>query len=259
MKKLWQPLTLAMAMYSRIPMPPVDWKESAMNYVFCFFPCVGLICGGGLVLTLFVCKVIHLSSVLRAVLCVLVPIAITGGIHLDGFCDTCDALGSHKDKGSKLEILKDSHIGAFALIGCVCYLLLFTALWYEASLSRRTVIILCLVPVLSRSLSGLCAVTMKNARGSGLLAIFTDSSVKRSTCVVLVIWLMGTVAAMFLADWKCGGGALIASGLTLLYYRRLAKREFGGITGDLEGWFLQLCELWALGGVVLIQKLEAIL
>ncbi len=259
MKKLWQSFTLAMSMYSRIPMPQVDWSQSAMNYVFCFFPCVGVACGVGIALTLLTCKVIQLSSILTAVLCLLVPLGITGGIHLDGFCDTCDALGSHQDRQAKLDILKDSHIGAFALMGCICYLLLYTTLWYEVSVSLRTGIILCLIPVLSRSLSGLCAVTMKNARGSGLLAVFTDSSVKRSTCAVLVLWLVAVTMAMLLVDWRCGGGVLLAGGLTLLYYRRMSHREFGGITGDLEGWFLQVCELCGLAGVVLVQKLEAVL
>ena len=255
MKKLWHSFTLAMAMYSRIPMPRVEWTESAMNYVFCFFPCVGVACGGALALVLFVCKAIELSGLLTAVLCVLAPLAITGGIHLDGFCDTCDALGSHKDREKKLEILKDSHIGAFALIGCTCYLLLFTALWQEVTVTLRSGVVLCLIPVLSRTLSGLCAVTMKNARGSGLLASFTDASQKRGTRVVLALWLVAVSAAMLLVDWKCGIGALAASGLTLLYYRRMSRREFGGITGDLEGWFLQLCELCALAGVILMQKL----
>ncbi len=259
MKKLWQSFLLAMTMYSRLPMPSAEWTESAMNYVFCFFPCVGLACGGALALLLFLCKVFHLSSFLSAVLCALIPLAVTGGIHLDGFCDTCDALGSHRDQRAKLEILKDSHIGAFALIGCVCYLLLLTALWREVSLSLRTAIILCLIPVLSRTLSGLCAVTMKNARGSGLLAAFTAASALRGTRAALALWLTAAAAAMLLADWRCGGGALAAAGLMLLFYRCVSKREFGGITGDLEGWFLELCELWALAGVVLIQKLEVAL
>jgi adenosylcobinamide-GDP ribazoletransferase len=196
---------------------------------------------------------------LTAVLCVLVPIAITGGIHLDGFCDTCDALGSHQPREEKLQILKDSHVGAFALMGVACYLLLFVALWAEVSVhDGSAVAVLALIPVLSRTLSGLCAVTQQNARGSGLLATFTQAAALTRTRVVLVCWLIATAAGMVLSNWQAGLGAFIASGLMLAWYLRMAKREFGGITGDLEGWFLQLCELCAVAGVMLAQKLVAL-
>ena len=51
-----------------------------------------------------------------------------------------------------------------------------------------------------------------------------------------------------------GGAALLA----LWYYEKTAKREFGGTTGDLAGWFLQLCELACLVGLVLAQRLEGV-
>jgi adenosylcobinamide-GDP ribazoletransferase len=258
-KKLWHSFALAMSMYARIPMPMVEWAADSMSYLFCFFPCVGVVCGGGLALVLLLCKALALSRFFSAALCVLLPLAITGGIHLDGFCDTCDALGSHRSREEKLEILKDSHIGAFALIGCACYLLLLTAVWQEVSLSLPTGIILCLIPVLSRTLSGLCAVTMKNARGSGLLATFTDASACRAVRITLAIWLIGVSVGMLAANLAQGLGCLFGGALMLLYYRRMAHREFGGITGDLEGWFLQLCELCCLFGVVLVQKLEVLL
>ena len=49
---------------------------------------------------------------------------VTGGIHLDGFMDTTDARSSYGDREKKLAILKDSHVGAFAVIGCSFYLIL---------------------------------------------------------------------------------------------------------------------------------------
>jgi len=55
---------------------------------------------------------------------------------------------------------------------------------------------------------------------------------------------------------------LLAAGagyLSFIYYVRTAKREFGGTTGDLSGWFLQLCELSSLAGLVLAQRLEVLL
>lgn len=52
------------------------------------------------------------------------PGSVTGGIHLDGLLDTADALSSYKTKEEKLEILKDSHAGAFAIIIGICWFVL---------------------------------------------------------------------------------------------------------------------------------------
>ena len=50
-------------------------------------------------------------------------------------------------------------------------------------------------------------------------------------------------------------GALVVAGITILmffYYRFMSYRTFGGITGDLAGYFLQMCELWMLIGTVVL-------
>ena len=56
---------------------------------------------------------------------------------MDGLCDTADALASHQTREKKLEILKDSHTGAFAVIGCCAYLLLTFALWTQPEGAQR--------------------------------------------------------------------------------------------------------------------------
>ena len=71
------------------------------------------------------------SGVLFAAAAACLPLLITGGIHMDGFMDTVDALASHQSRERKLEILKDSACGAFAVLYCGVYLLLSFALYYE--------------------------------------------------------------------------------------------------------------------------------
>lgn len=244
---LWKSFLLATSMYSKLPTPKTEWSDRAMAYVFCFFPWIGLVIGGLELCWFLLADWLDVGRFLFAVVAVLLPIAVTGGIHLDGFCDTCDALGSHQSRERKLEILKDSHTGAFALLGICTYLLLFTALWSEVV----PVTALVVIPVLSRTLSGLCAVTMKNARGSGLLASFSQASDLRWNRIVLVLWLLAVSAFLMLQN---GVPVLIGAALSLLYYIRMSKKEFGGITGDLAGWFVQVCELVCLACVVLAQK-----
>ncbi len=247
MKNLWRSFILATSMYSKLPTPRTEWSDRAMAHVFCFFPWIGLVVGGAELIWFWFSAQLGFHALLFAAVAVLIPVAITGGIHLDGFCDTCDALGSHQSRERKLEILKDSHTGAFALLGLGCYLLLFTALWSEV----EACLALALIPVLSRTLSGLCAVTMKNARGSGLLASFSQASDLRCNRIVLVLWLLAVSAGLLL--WG-GWPILVGAALALGAYIRMSRKEFGGITGDLSGWFVQICELVCLACMVLVQK-----
>ena len=247
-------------MYSRIPMPRVNWDNRAMRYVFCFFPAIGLVIGACQLLWFALASRLELmNGLLFVAVCVLIPVCLTGGIHLDGFCDTCDALGSHQSRERKLEILKDSHIGAFALIGCCIWFLFDTALWGEAEVASDSAYVFALIPVLSRSLSGLCSVTMKNARGTGLLAEFTNASHCRAVRAALVFWLLLSAAGMLYFGSRLGLAALLGAGIALAYFIWMSRRVFGGITGDLAGWFLQMCELFSLAAVVLLQKVSVIL
>lgn len=251
-------LIIAFAMYSKVPMPRVDWEKKALAWALCFFPLVGAVIGAVLYGWIVLAQYLGFGPLFFAAFALLIPIALNGGIHLDGFCDTCDALSSHQTRERKLEILKDSHTGAFAIICCGLYLLVFFACWCEAAAVGRAALVLALGPVLSRSLSGLFAVTLPNARGTGLLATFTDTMDTAKARGVMVIWVVACAAALLWLDLWTGGAALLGAGLTCLYYRVMSARQFGGVTGDLAGFFLQICELAMVLAVVLAQKIEVL-
>lgn len=119
-----QSLIIAFAMYSKLPMPRVDWNEKNMRYAFCWFPFVGLVIGLVEWGTFYLLELCRAGGVLKGAVLTVLPLLITGGIHLDGFMDTTDARSSYGDREKKLAILKDSHVGAFAVIGCGMYLLM---------------------------------------------------------------------------------------------------------------------------------------
>ena len=103
-----QTIAVAFAMFSAVPVPQFDWNEKNMRYSLCAFPLVGVLCG----VLWCVCASLPLPAMVRAAGFCLIPIWVTGGIHLDGYADTCDALSSYGDREKKLEILKDPHCGA---------------------------------------------------------------------------------------------------------------------------------------------------
>ena len=253
---MFRSLCIAVAMYSKLPAPRVEWDKKSLSWAMCFFPVVGVVIALLLGIWLGLCEMLDFGPFLRAAVSLLLPIAVSGAIHLDGFCDTSDALGSHQSREKKLEILKDSHTGAFAIICCCLYLIFFFSVWCEVEPEGRTLWVLSLGPVLSRSFSGLAAVSWPNARGSGLLATFTQPMEAQKARAVLLVWVAVCAVAMIALDPVTGTAAVAGAGLSFLYYFVMSRRQFGGITGDLAGFFLQVCECAMVLAVVLAQRLE---
>lgn len=245
---LLQSLVIAFSMYSKIPMPRVDWNEKNMKYAMCFFPVVGIVIG---IITYIIGNLLFLSScnmLFRAVVLTLLPLLISGGIHMDGFMDTMDALASYGDREKKLRILKDSHAGAFAIIGFGCYALWSLAVWSQVTAEMLGVI--AGVFVLSRACSGFSIVTFPPARADGLARTFQDGAHKKRVAVIMMVFVFVFAFLMANADWKLALGAFIVLVIVFHGYRRMAKKQFGGITGDLAGFFLQLAELLMITGIV---------
>lgn len=244
---------VAFSMYSRIPMPRMEWTKERMRYMFCFFPLIGAVIGALMLLWLQYGGYLAGEGSFRTAVLILIPVLVTGGIHMDGFLDTSDAINSYKPIEEKLEILKDSHSGAFAILMGICYFVLQFGVYSEATMADMQV--LAVGFVLSRALSALSVVTFKKAKNSGLVYAFSDAAQKRTVgitmggyiavCLVLMIALGGLRGAVGFA------AALAAFG----YYRWMSYQKFGGTTGDLAGFFLQVCELVMAASVVIAGRL----
>lgn len=252
MGRLWNSFKIAFAMYSKIPMPQARWEEENMRYTMCFFPLIGIVIGACMVLWNEAADWLGAGVILRTAGLVLVPVAVTGGIHLDGLLDTADARSSWQTRERKLEILKDSHVGAFAVIWALCYFVACFGIFSE--LERRQVLVLAGGYVLSRSFSGLAVAAFPPAKKSGTVAAFSDAAQKRCVEICMYVLMAGAAGYMCLTDVRMGAAAALGAWLTFVWYYRMSKREFGGITGDLAGCFLQLCELVMAAAVYLAGK-----
>ncbi len=242
-------------MYSRLPMPCVEWKEENRRYALCFFPIIGAVIGSLLLFWQYICELMNIGVILRGAVCVLLPILVSGGIHIDGFCDTIDALASCADKQKKLVIMSDPHIGSFAVIALCSMILLQFAFFCEV----RNYYIIAVGFVLSRALSGLAAVTIKSAKSEGALQNFVKPAHKRITVVVLAIFIISCAAGMLFIGLYEGFSVCVAAALCLVIYRAVAYSNFGGITGDTEGWYLQITETAILVAVFVAGKISEVL
>jgi len=241
MKRIWNSFLIVFAMFSKIPVPRADWDKENMKYMMCFFPGIGVVIG--LLIWLYgkACGLLEFGSLMRAAGFVLIPVAVTGGIHLDGFLDTVDALSSYQPREKKLEILKDSHAGAFAIIMGCAYFVLGLGAWSE--MEMKALPIMGVGYAVSRALSGLALTFFPCANKKGSLGMFADAAQKQTVRMVLFLWLLCCAGFAFWYDWKL---ALILFGTAAAvygYYYHVAMTQFGGTTGDIAGFFVQVLEL----------------
>ncbi|MBR2258129.1 MAG: adenosylcobinamide-GDP ribazoletransferase [Blautia sp.] len=239
---LWNSFKAAFAMFSRIPMPKTDWSEDHIGFLFCFFPWVGLAIGGlsMLVRQIGIRRGYH-ENFICAVL-VILPVVLTGGIHLDGLLDTTDALYSYQEKSRRIEILKDSHAGAFAVIRAGMYYLLQFGAFCQIWKNTKAMLMMSGVYVLSRCLSGWGVLTIPKVNSSGTAALFAENAKERQTKIVLGIYVITLTLLMPALSPVMGWAVIVCAGTVFIWYRQKAVKYFGGTNGDLSGYFLCSCE-----------------
>lgn len=104
----------------------------------------------------------------------------------------------------------------------------------------------CCVFFLSRALSGISVSTFRMAKKDGMLKTSEQTAAKRIVRRCLLV--EAAVCVLFMVRLCPVGGGLmaLAVGLVFVWYRRMSYRTFGGITGDLAGWFVTVAELMAM-------------
>ena len=256
MRTVFETIAAAFSMFSALPVPCVEWTGKNTRWLLAAFPLVGTVIGGLCWGWVVLCGWLSLPDIMRGAGLTLIPVLVTGGSHLDGYADTWDALSSHAPPEKKQEILQDPRLGAFAAIRLCCYFTADFALW--TALPRYDGPLFLLLFCLSRTLSGLSVAAFPLAKDTGLAHNFAKAADKKKLRIFLSLLTVLLAAGMCLRGPD--GAAVVLSALCVfVYYSRTAKRQFGGLSGDLAGWFLQTAELWMLGVVCLTQYGEALL
>ena len=248
-------LLVAFAMYTKIPVPTVTWDGKSLKYVYLWFPVIGAIIGALMFGWHALAVHFGVNSMLFAVVATVLPIIITGGIHIDGFIDTMDAISSYGDREKRLEIMKDPHVGAFGVIMCGMYLLLNAGIWAQVYDKPRFLLIALIGFAVSRTLAGLSVIVLPPARDTGLARTFSDGAGKKPVATVLIVYLAALIAGLVWVSVPAGTGTVVFVALLVLWFKMMTKKTFGGITGDLAGYLLQCTELLilsaaAIGGII---------
>lgn len=220
-------LRAAFAFLTILPVNPTAGRKP--GWAFAWFPLVGAVIGALLAGTALL-----VPPDLRALAIVLLWVVITGGLHLDGFGDSCDGVLATAPPEKRLEIMKDPRTGTWAVVGLV--LLLAGKLMLSAQIDPRLLIT---APIAGRWAMTTAAYRFAYARPQGLGGYFRDGLAARQwySASIWAIILIGTIA--FAAPIALLA-TIIAPLATGVIGHWMARRLGGGLTGDSYG---ALCEM----------------
>lgn len=228
-------LLIAFDLLTTLPFPESkDWQDGDSGRSAGWFSLVGL-CVGVCVAGAFALLQMYFSHIVSAALSLALWVALTGGLHLDGLADCFDGMFHASNSEHRLQIMKDPHTGTFGVVGLILVLLVKFSTLSSLSLVRAMGAIL-----LSTSFGRWCILLAGKqplARPEGLGADFASGL--RTQSIVL-----GSLIPLGLVVWLKGTG-LLAVGLGLIVTVLIlvaAKRNLGGITGDVLGMVVELVE-----------------
>ena len=238
---------ICLSMYTTIPVPHIIWEEKNMKYIFYSLPLIGIILGLTEYLLYILSLYLGFSSVLYAALSVAVIVLLTGGIHLDGYADTIDAVFCHGDIEKRRQVLSDAHTGAFAVIYTILYFIVLFASFENMYDKNIPVFIFILVFTISRVLSLFLIALVPSSANKGLLYIFSSKENKKSLLIYdFYLSLVFVFLTYILISYKFMLILLLILVIISIILIKYFKKVFGGISGDLAGFSICIYEISAL-------------
>jgi len=231
----------AVAFLSRIPMPSFVFAgdDGKLSRTARAFPLAGLVVGLAGGLAYWIAVQIGLSGLLAAFLAVAATAALTGALHEDGWADFADGLGCRGDRARKLAAMKDSHIGSFGVLALIFATGIKTVALAQLYRPDNVVPALVAAHVLSRAVLPLAMRSLPLATAQGL-AVSAGRPSAQGVYVALGIGLVISFFAIFLPGAIV---ALIVAVVAAALVGAIAKRQFGGYTGDVLGAIEQVAEI----------------
>jgi adenosylcobinamide-GDP ribazoletransferase len=229
--------TVALQFLTRLPLRlrrPIRPEE--MGASMGWFPVVGALLGAIVAIVDFGLGSVW-SPEVRSVTAVALLAALTGGLHLDGLMDSCDGLLAFTSPQRRLEIMGDSRVGSFAIVGAATVLLLKYAAILSLPADSRAASLVAM-GALSRWSMVYATVRYPVARSSGLAYTF------KATAGLPQLAMASVAAAVVALPMGLAGlGAMLAAWLVTVALARYAMAKIPGLTGDVYGAISEAVEV----------------
>ena len=234
-----------------VPCPWRIWDESCRKHMLAMLPVLGLLMGalwyGIARVLLWLC----IPKMLIAAFLTVYPFFVSGFIHLDGYMDCCDAIFSRAPLEKKKQILKDSRVGAFAVIWVIVLFLMFFASMYsfiDAGAAYLELFIA--VPAISRAVGAGCILACRRLNVSQYESL-ERGSVKQIIFIATFAVLISAACIAVTDIQVIVPLVLCAAAGSLACFR--AARSLGGVSGDIAGYSIVWAECFAaIGAAVML-------
>ena len=237
--RILESIVVAFQFLTRLYLPiNVEWGTANLRRSLMWFGLVGAFIGAILAGAMTLFNRFDLIPAVSAIIILLIWIFITGGMHIDGISDMADGFFSMRDKEKTLEIMKDSHVGAFGVITIVFLLLIKFEMLKEIIIIEKNVWLLILPPTIARIAAGLVLSFYETTKKSGLGYTFHSSDPR-------LFWAIGFIVTLIISSILniksliFIGIAILASNLMALW----AKKKIGGLNGDIYGAIVETVEV----------------
>lgn len=238
---------MAWGNFITLPCPYKRWDNNLKNMMLAMLPGVGVVVGVLWMLLYAVLDWIVLPPMIASLIMIYYIFAVCGFMHMDGFMDCNDAIMSRRPLEDRQRILKDSLVGAFAVVTAVFLILA----WFAAMTTVMTNNVLnifdlnlLLIPVLSRGVSGLHVLTCKPIGHSQYVKDYEDKGRGKYRAAVVLQMAVVTAMAVFLGgDPATTLATGVAVALTNVIANTYARKNLGGMSGDIAGYAICISEL----------------
>ncbi len=247
MRFLFAPLLVALSFLTLLPVGVANPTEPEISRSRGWYPFVGLLYGMmlvGVVQLLTLISPVFGYTIVGMALLVIVLALVNRFLHLDGLMDFCDAMWGGRTAERRLEIMRDSRVGSFAVAGAFCVLLVKFAALSTLTLSGWLIAALLVFPVISRWSMSLLLTAFPYGRQQGIGSAFFAGN---RPWLATVLALFSATAISWLILGIVGLSVLIASSLLALALGFWAARRLdGGLTGDCYGAANEIVEAFSL-------------
>ena len=244
------PFFMAWGMFCAIPCPVKKWDGNKYPQMLLCLPLLGLLLGGIWALAGWALSVLHAPALFAAAVMAVLPYLLTGGIHLDGYMDCADAILSRRDRETRLRILKDSHVGSFAVIAFGILLLLSFSLFASVNLGDGTWQKLIFIPAVCRGCSAWAVLNLKPLSSSGYAAMYGDPVPERHRLMAGLMGLVLLFVPAFL--WGLAGLYALMGAAGSLVTVAVCRKNLGGMSGDISGSAITVGEVCAVAALALM-------
>lgn len=247
MRKYFTAFQMTQSMFCSLPFPCREWDENSRPYMLLFLPFIGFEIGIFWALLNFVLKYFGVSEPVYGALMCAWPYMATGFMHLDGFMDVTDAVCSWRDLEKRRMILKDSHVGSFAVVWCIFLILAGFSLFASVKADADFRCLL-LIPVISRCCSAMAIMKLKPMSTSQYAKITVYPKWHKffmglliGACLLVGFILLGKYGFVFLAGLVGYAAAL-----------KKSHDSLQGMNGDISGFCICISELCAVAAFALL-------